>query len=114
MLIFCRRRVTRSIRASRSCACGSGTCYSVTADLSASELGAILGPTANNLPIDLAGAGVSITMRVEPSLPYHLAGLAITITMPDQTKLKLDLTFSKWDVPVSIGAPPADQVKPKS
>ena len=39
---------------------------------------------------------------------------AATIAMPDQTKLKLDLTFSKWDVPVSIGAPPADQVKPKS
>ena len=95
-------------------ACGSGTCYSVTADLSASELGAILGPTANNLPIDLAGAGVSITTRVEQSLPYHLAGLAITITMADQTKLKLDLTFSKWDVPVSISAPPADQVKPTS
>ena len=95
-------------------ACGSGTCYSVTADLSASELGAIVGPSADNLPIDLAGAGVSITMRVEQSLPYHLAGIGITVTMADRSKLKLDLTFSKWDVPVSIGAPPADQVKPTS
>ena len=95
-------------------ACGSATCYSVTAELSASELGAIVGPSASNLPIDLAGARASITVRVEPSLPFHLAGLAITITMADQTETKLDLTFSKWDVPVSIGAPPADQVKPKS
>ena len=94
--------------------CGPGTCYSVSADLSASKLGAILGPTADNLPIDLAGAGVSITMWVEQSLPYHLAGIAITVTMADRSKLKLDLTFSKWDVPVSIGAPPADQVKPTS
>ncbi len=95
-------------------ACGSGTCYSVTADLNSSELEAIVGPAASDLPIDLSGAGVSITMRVEQSLPYHLAGITITVTMADSTKVKLDLTFSKWDVPVSIGAPPADQVKPTS
>ena len=42
------------------------------------------------------------------------AGITENVTMADRSKLKLDLTFSKWDVPVSIGAPPADQVKPKS
>ena len=95
-------------------ACGSGQCYTVTADLDPSSLAAILGPAASGLPIDLSGAGVSITMRVEQSLPYHLAGIAITLTMADSTKVKLDATFSKWDIPVSISAPPADQVKAKS
>ena len=86
----------------------------MTADLSSSKFEAIVGPAASDLPIDLSGAGVSIKLRVEKSLPYHLAGIAITVTMADSTKVKLDLTFSKWDVPVSIGAPPADQVKPTS
>ena len=34
--------------------------------------------------------------------------------MADGTKLTAVLTASKWDQPVTVTAPPADQVKPAS
>lgn len=92
-------------------ACGDVQCYTVTADVSADQLTTMLGGAAAGLPVDLAGASVAVTVRVEQTAPNHLAGLTLAITTaPDQT-LTADLTFSKWDESVSITAPAADQVK---
>jgi hypothetical protein len=92
-------------------ACGSKQCYTVSADLSADELGAT---ALTGLPVNLQGATVKVTARVEKDLPYHLAGMTAGLSQPDGKALTVDVTASKWDEPVTITAPPADQVKPAS
>ena len=96
-------------------ACGSTQCYTVTIALTAAQLNALGGggPVASELPIDLSAASLKLTLRVEKDSD-RLAGLAASIAMGDQGSLSLDLAFSKWDQPVTISAPPADQVNPSS
>jgi len=93
-------------------ACGSKQCYTVTAHLTADDLGATGAGAASGLPVDLTGATVDVTLRVEKDLPHHLAGLTAVVTMADGSKITAELTASKWDEPVTVTAPPADQVKP--
>jgi hypothetical protein len=95
-------------------ACGSKTCYTVSADLTAEQLGSAAGSGAGApaFPVDLAGATLKLTLRVEQDLPHYLAGLSATLEMPNGSSVRVELTCSKWDAPVSIAAPPADQVKP--
>lgn len=95
-------------------ACGSQQCYTVTADLTAAQLGTGGAAAAAGLPVDLTGATLKLTVRVEKSLPYHLAGIEATLAAPKGTAITADLRASKWDEPVSIAAPPADQIKPAS
>jgi len=92
-------------------ACGSKQCYTVSADLSADDLGAT---ALTGLPVNLQGATVKVTARVEKDLPYHLAGVTAVLSQPDGKALTVDITASKWDEPVTITAPPVDQVKPAS
>ena len=94
-------------------ACGSKQCYTVSADLTAADLGVTTG-AVSGLPVDLTGATLKLTVRVEKDLPYHLAGATVVLTLPNQDPLTVELTASKWDAPVSITAPPADQIKPAS
>ena len=93
-------------------ACGSTQCYTVTADLTAEELAALgLGGAVPGLPVDVTGASLAVTVRVEKDLPHHLAGLTFVVTTGDANALTLDAIMSRWDEPVSISAPPADQIK---
>ena len=92
-------------------ACGTKTCYSVTVDLTAAQLAALAGAQLDSLPIHLAGASLALTVLVEQDLPNHLAGLNAVITQADGTALTIDLRCSNWDQPVTIAAPPADQVQ---
>ena len=93
-------------------ACGSAQCYTVTADLTAEELAALGGTGATTgLPVDLTGASLAVTMRVEKDLPHHLAGLTVAVTTGDANVLTLDAILSRWDGSVSIAPPPADQIK---
>jgi putative cofactor-binding repeat protein len=92
-------------------ACGSKQCYTVSAQLSADDLGAT---ALTGLPVNLQGATVKVTARVEKDLPYHLAGVTAVLSQADGAELTVDVTASKWDEPVTISAPPADQVKPAS
>ena len=97
-------------------ACGSGQCYTVSTTLSPDELG-LDGPGAGalaGLPIDLTGATVKVTVAVEKSLPYHLSSVTAVLTTPDGNAVTVVATASKWDQPVTVTAPPADQVKPAS
>ena len=91
--------------------CGSKQCYAVSANLTDDQLGTSSGSLAG-LPVDLTGASLALTLRVEKDLPNHLAGVDAVVTMKDGTKLTMNLTASKWDQPVTVTAPPADQVKP--
>jgi hypothetical protein len=95
-------------------ACGTKSCYAVTADLTAAELGTTGSGIIGSLPVDLAGATLKLTLRVEKDLPYHLAGATAVITMPGGAVVTMDLTASKWDLPVTVTAPAADKVKPAS
>ena len=92
-------------------ACGSKQCYTVSAELTADDLGAT---ALTGVPVNLAGATLKLTIRVEKDLPYHLAGVTAVLSQPDGAELTIDVTASKWDQPVTISAPPADQVKPAS
>jgi LppX_LprAFG lipoprotein len=95
-------------------ACGSKQCYTVSADVTAADLGTTGSGTLDGLPVNLAGASLKLTIRVEKDLPYHLAGVTAVLSQPDGGELTVDVTASKWDEPVTISAPPADQVKPAS
>lgn len=95
-------------------ACGSKQCYTVTANLTAEQLGTTGTGALAGLPVNLTGATLKLTMRVEKDLPYHPAGVTAVITMPDGSSMTAEVTASKWDEAVSISAPPADQVKPAS
>lgn len=95
-------------------ACGSKQCYTVSADLTSEQLGLTGTGAIGGLPVDVGGATLRLTVRVEKDLPYHLAGVTAVVSMPDDAKINVELTASKWDDPVSISAPPADQVKPAS
>lgn len=92
-------------------ACGSTQCYTVKADLTADELVALGVGGVPGLPVDIAGASLAVTIRVEKDLPHHLAGLTAAVTAGDGNVLTLDAILSRWDESVSIAAPPADQVQ---
>jgi hypothetical protein len=95
-------------------ACGSKQCYTVSADLSAADLGPTASGSIGGLPVDLTGATVKLTLRVEKDPPNHLAGVTADITTTNSAAVKVELTASKWDDAVSSSAPPADQIKPAS
>ncbi len=90
-------------------ACGSKQCYTVNVDLTAAEISQLAGAQASSLPVALDGS-LKVQVRVEKDT-NHLAGLTVEVASASQGNLKLDVVFSKWDEPVSISAPPADQIK---
>jgi hypothetical protein len=92
--------------------CGGADCYTVTADLTPEQLGTSASGSLAGLPVDLSGASLALTIRVEKDVPNHLAGVDGIVTMKDGTKLTVNVTATKWDQPVTVTAPPADQVKP--
>ena len=91
-------------------ACGSEQCYTVTADLTAEELAALGVVAAPGLPVDLTGASLAVSVRVEKDLPNHLAGFTLAVKTGETDTLTVDAILSRWDEPVSITAPPADQI----
>ncbi|HET7168442.1 MAG TPA: hypothetical protein VFI69_04510 [Candidatus Limnocylindrales bacterium] len=97
--------------------CGSGTCYTVTIDLTASELAALGAdgiPLPTDLPIplpDLGAASVQLKVRVDHTTT-RLAGISAAADLGDTGELTAELTFTKWGDAVSISPPPADQIAP--
>lgn len=94
--------------------CGGKRCYTVIIELSPDELaglGAV--PAAGDLPIDLGAASLAFTIRVEKDT-YHLAGIKTVASLGDAGSLTFDLAMSKWDQPMDISPPSADQIKPAS
>ncbi len=90
-------------------ACGSKQCYTVNVDLTADELTKIAGAQASSLPVKTDGT-LKVQIRVEKDT-NHLAGATVEVASPSQGNLKVDIVISKWDEPVTISAPPADQIK---
>ncbi len=98
--------------------CGGTTCYSVTLKIGAEQLGRLLGgatlPSSVPVPIpDISSATAELTFLVDRQTT-RLSGLTAFADLGDSGEITADLTLSKWDVPVTIAAPPADQVQPTS
>jgi hypothetical protein len=95
--------------------CGGERCYTVSIELTPEELAALGAGQAEalGLPLDIGAASLAITIRVEKNT-YHLAGVTTVASLGEQGTLTLNLTLAKWDQPMDISPPPADQVKPAS
>ena len=92
-------------------ACGDKQCYTVTIDLDAAELQSLGGelPT-EELPADMSEASVNATFKIEKDT-LRPAGVDLTMDLGSQGNVTVAVTLSNWDEPVSIEAPPADQVQ---
>ena len=95
--------------------CAGGTCYTVTIELTPDELaGLVTGveiPTGLPIPLpDVSAATVDLTLLVE-QVSTRLAGVTAALDLGDTGDLTIEATFTRWNEPVSIAAPPADQVE---
>ena len=92
-------------------ACGDKQCYQVSIELTADELQALEGelPT-EEVPTDFTDANVNVTFQIEKDT-LRPAGIDITADMASEGSLTINVDFSNWDEPVTIEAPPADQVQ---
>jgi hypothetical protein len=99
--------------------CGSVTCYRVDitltpADLAALGAGDLRAPAGLPVPIqlpDLTTATVDLRVLVAKETT-RLGSLRAAIDLGTAGSPVVEITFSKWDEPVSISAPPADQLAP--
>ncbi len=85
--------------------CGSKTCYQLEVDLSLEDLKALI-PDA----MDAGDASVVLTVLIEKDTLRPVRMVA-AVAAADLGELKVTLSMSKWDEPLSISAPPADQVE---
>ncbi|MEO7663866.1 MAG: hypothetical protein ABIV26_01980 [Candidatus Limnocylindrales bacterium] len=88
-------------------ACGSKTCYQVEIDLTADEIRALM-PDPSAAPA--GDGGVNLTVLTERDT-LRLAGATIKVTSSDVGEVTFKVLLSNWDAPLTITAPPADQVK---
>lgn len=90
--------------------CGGKRCYSVVIELSSEQLAALAGSAIPaDLPLAVGPTSLSLTMLVERDT-QKLSGITAVGTTAKMGSVTLNATFSKWDEPVDITAPPADQV----
>jgi hypothetical protein len=96
--------------------CGGKQCYTVLVELTADELAALgmsapAAPELESLPVDLGDLSLALTIRVEKDT-YRFAGAATVVSLGEFGSLTIDVTASKWDEPMDISPPPADQIQP--
>jgi hypothetical protein len=103
--------------------CAGGTCYTVKINLTPEELAALgsgsaVGgavpsvPAIPGIPLpDLSNASVDLAILVEQT-STRLSGIDVVLHLGDAGDPHLVATFTKWNEPVTITAPPADQVAP--
>jgi hypothetical protein len=96
--------------------CGNTTCYRVDISLSAEDLAALgLGelqaPAGLPIPIpDLSAASLDLNVLVARDTT-RLTGLKLAADLGGGAGVAtVDVTFTKWDEPVTISAPPPDQL----
>jgi hypothetical protein len=92
--------------------CGGKQCYTVMIELTSDELATLgTGEVTDLLPLDVGAASLAFTIRVEKDT-YRLAGINTVASLGEGGSLTLDVAFSRWDEPVDISPPPADEIKP--
>jgi len=92
--------------------CGDADCYRVTIPVPATGIGAALADGLGGVPGSPApggaGAGtIDLWVRTSDLRP---ARLVVTADGGSQGTLTITVQLTRWDEPVSISAPPADQV----
>ncbi len=98
--------------------CAGGTCYTLTIKLDAADLAALGwggagAPLPSDLPIplpDLSASAIDLTLQVEQRTT-RLSGITAVARMADLGNLGVRATFTRWNEPVQIAAPPGDQVE---
>ena len=108
--------------------CAGGTCYTVTLHLSKEDIATLGGGAAPSpgiapspdagLPGALAGVPLPNLADATAELAIHveqtttrLSGIDATIHLGDTGDPHVIATFTKWNDPVTVAAPPADQVQ---
>jgi hypothetical protein len=101
--------------------CAGGTCYTITVNLTSEDLAALAAGSATGGAIpsvpaipgialpDLADASVDLAILVEQT-SNRLSGIDAKLHLGDVGDPHLVVTFTKWNEPVTVAAPPADQV----
>lgn len=98
--------------------CAGGTCYTLTVKLDATDLAALgwsggAAPLPSDLPIpipDLSASTIDLTLHVEQRTT-RLSGITAVAGMADLGNLGVQATFTRWNEPMQIAAPPGDQVE---
>lgn len=104
-------------------ACEPGRCYQVRVWLTSSQARALVplpspnvsaqpSPPISHTPMADPATGTIVAQVDQETL--RLAGALIHLDLGDGSALDLDLRFSAWDAPVSIAAPPSDQLAPSA
>ena len=95
--------------------CGTKDCYHVQLTIPTDELvGEVAGALGSAVPLPSGAAlpsgsaDATLDVWVEKDT-MKIAKVAVDAAM-DPAKIKATITFSKWDQPVTVEAPPADQV----
>jgi hypothetical protein len=101
--------------------CAAGTCYTLTLtikpdDVAPTGSGSAGGATPSALPVpvqlpDLSNSTVDLTLHIDQATT-RLSDASAVVDMGDLGKLTVQGTFTKWNEPVQINPPPADQVEP--
>jgi hypothetical protein len=88
--------------------CRAGDCYVIRIDLAGTDLDA-LASALPSLGLAVGDARVTMELRVErTSLQLSEASLAVDLAAAGS--LDVALTFSAWDQPVSVAAPPSSEI----
>ena len=90
--------------------CGDTDCYKVSFTIPAAELNGAAGQGLSALPGGVTLGDVTAIAWVRRS-DVRLAKLTADVSLGNMGSLSLTLSLSKFDVPVTITAPPADQVQ---
>jgi len=101
--------------------CQAGRCYQVRVWLTSTQARALVSLPSPGVPAQPSPpiahtpiadpATATIVAQVDRET-LRLAGALIHLDLGDGSALDLDLRFSAWDAPVSISAPPSDQLAP--
>jgi len=113
--------------------CAGGTCYTLTLTLKPGDLAPVASggggapapsgvPVPSGLPVpgalpvpiqlpDVAASTVDLTLHIDQAT-NRISDATAIVDMGDTGDLTLKGTFTKWNEPVQVTAPPADQVEP--
>ncbi len=89
--------------------CGDNKdCYNVEFDLTGDELAAMASEAPDP---SLAGAAFKLTIGVERE-SLRMSKMTLAVTLPEMGSVDLTVNMTKWDEPVTITEPAADQIAP--
>ena len=94
--------------------CASGTCYTLTLTVDGADLGGVADlPSALPIPFpmpDVEIGNVDVTLHIDQAT-RRLTDATADVDLGDAGDLTLQGSFTRWNEPVQISAPPPDQVQ---